>query len=81
MYYIEEDSLNPRTLQKTYSIWSDDWKRVFNIELSLEQYKGFIAKKKKVTKVNWMQILANSDKAARTGQYATDVNNITELKG
>lgn len=80
MYYIDEDSLNPRTLAKTYSIWSADWKRVFNIELAPEQYKKFISKKKKVQKVNWMQILAQSDEDAKTGQYATEVKTIKELK-
>lgn len=80
MYYIGEDSLNPTTLAKTYSIWSEDWKRVFDIELTSEQHKTFVAKRKKVTKVNWMQILAHSDEEAGTGQYATTVKTIKELK-
>ncbi len=81
MYYIGEDSLNPSTLAKTYSIWSTDWKRVFCIELTPEQYQDFTKKKKKVTKVNWMQILAHSDQDAGTGQYATEVKTIKDLKG
>ncbi len=80
MYYIDEDSLNPKTLAKSYAIWSSDWKKVFTLELTIEQYKKFTSKKKKVTKVNWMQILAQSDENAGTGQYAEVVSTIKELR-
>lgn len=62
-----------------YGIWSGDWKRVHNVDLSKEQHKQLCRKKKKITPVNWMQVLAQSDDEAGTGQYATETSSLKEL--
>lgn len=62
-----------------YSIWSEDWKRVHNVDLNKEQFKQLTRRKKKIEVVSWMQVLAQSDDEEGTGQYATDTETLKEL--
>lgn len=62
-----------------YGIWSEDWKKMHRIDLDKETLQTVCKKKKKVTLVNWMQVLAQSDEDTGTGQYATKTITLEEL--
>ena len=79
MLYISELNQGKVEGTKEYGIWSQDWKRVHNVDLSKEQHKSLCKKRKKITSVNWMQVLAHSDEDAGTGQYAKDTATLKEL--
>lgn len=75
--YVSENSqgLSPDTL--VYSIFSSDWKRVFDVELTKEQFKKL---KKKAVHVSWMRVLSESDESLKTGTYAEEVPELKQLK-
>lgn len=63
----------------TWAIWSHDWSKCFDIDLTDEEAKTFLAKKTRVKHVSWMQVLANSCKKSMLGTYAVEVNALKEL--
>ena len=72
MLYISPLNQGKQAGTIEYGIWSQDWERVHNVDLSKDAYKALCKKRKKITSVNWMQVLAHSDEDAGTGQYAKD---------
>lgn len=62
-----------------YGIWSEDWKRVHNVDLTTDEHKALCKNKKKIVAVNWMQVLAHTDEDSGTGQFAADTATLKEL--
>lgn len=81
MYYIAKSTFGKSPDTLVYCIWNNDWSLVCDVELTVEEAKKFAAKKKKVTLVSWMQVLAQSDEKLKTGTFATEVTNLKDLKG
>lgn len=79
MIYASANSVGLDPDNTVYTLFSEDWKRCLDVELSDTQFKKLKTKKKRVQIVSWMQVLTNSDTARKTGAYATDVVSIKEL--
>lgn len=79
MIYASANSVGVDRANTVYTLWSEDWKRSLDLELTPTQMKQLKTKKKRVQIVSWMQVLTNSDKAHKTGAYATNVGSIKEL--
>ena len=80
MLYASANCMGVDPANTVYTFFSFDWKRSFDVELSVAQFKKLRTKKKRVQIVSWMEVLTNSNERHKTGAYATDVTSIKELE-
>lgn len=80
MIYASPNSVGLNPDNTVYTMFSADWKRSLDVELTPPQLKKLRTKKKRVAIVSWMEVLTNSDEKRKTGVYATDVSSIKELE-
>lgn len=79
MIYASKNCIGKNPDNTVISLFSSDWKRVCEVEMSAEQIELLKRKKKHITIVSWMQVVAQSDDKQKLGIYATEVNSPKEL--
>lgn len=80
MLYASANCIGLDPANTVFTMFSADWKRSLDVELTKPQLQKLKTKKKRVCIVSWMEILTNSNEHTKTGVYATDVKSIKELE-
>ena len=78
--YVSENSQGTREGTIVVTLWSRDWKRSHDVEVTKAKFKKLKAKKS-IEHVSWMQVLTNSNEKSKRGIYAPNVKTLNELKG